>query len=108
MLLFNNQSVAQLKKNGLVPTLFIIILAWLSVNPGRRVKIKSMLSFSENTETGHNCILSESYKVGEIIYKGRNVSLWYADNIFDLRLGDMNGGILHAGDIGYFDDDNYF
>lgn len=55
-----------------------------------------------------NSVLSESYKVGEIIYKGRNVSLGYADNIFDLCRGDLNCGVLHTGDIGYFDDDNYF
>lgn len=55
-----------------------------------------------------NSVLSESYKVGEIIYKGRNVSLGYADNQYDLCLGDLNCGILHTGDIGYFDNDNYF
>ena len=45
---------------------------------------------------------------GELIYKGANVFLGYAESLFDLSKKDENNGILHTGDLAYFDQDGYF
>ncbi len=45
---------------------------------------------------------------GELIYKGDNVCLGYAESRADLRKGDENGGVLHTGDVARFDADGYF
>ncbi|MCM1236119.1 MAG: AMP-binding protein [Ruminococcus flavefaciens] len=44
---------------------------------------------------------------GEIIYKGGNVCLGYANDYRDLSCGDDNHGILETGDIGYLDQDGF-
>jgi long-chain acyl-CoA synthetase len=46
--------------------------------------------------------------IGELIYKGANVSLGYAGSLFDLSKKDENNGILRTGDMAYFDQDGYF
>ena len=46
--------------------------------------------------------------VGELIYKGKNVSLGYASCIADLKKGDENKGILHTGDLATRDVDGYY
>ncbi|MGE6490026.1 AMP-binding protein [Paenisporosarcina sp. NPDC076898] len=46
--------------------------------------------------------------IGELIYKGANVSLGYAESLFDLSKKDENNGILRTGDMAYFDQDGYF
>ena len=45
---------------------------------------------------------------GELIYKGKNVCLGYANNIEDLSLGDKNNGVLKTGDIAYKDKDDFY
>jgi long-chain acyl-CoA synthetase len=50
----------------------------------------------------------ESDKVGELVYKGPNVSLGYAECGDDLEKGDENEGILITGDLAKKDDDNYY
>ncbi|WP_246942919.1 AMP-binding protein [Bacillus pinisoli] len=45
---------------------------------------------------------------GELIYKGANVSLGYAESLFDLSKKDENNGILRTGDQAFFDQDGYF
>jgi len=45
---------------------------------------------------------------GELVFKGGNVSLGYAENCFDLASGDQNGGILKTGDIAERDDDGFY
>jgi acyl-CoA synthetase (AMP-forming)/AMP-acid ligase II len=45
---------------------------------------------------------------GELIYKGANVSLGYAESLFDLSKEDENNGILRTGDMAYFDQDGYY
>lgn len=45
---------------------------------------------------------------GELIYQGPNVSLGYAESSADLSKKDENGGLLHTGDLAYFDEDGYF
>ncbi|RHW33983.1 AMP-dependent synthetase [Lysinibacillus yapensis] len=46
--------------------------------------------------------------IGELIYIGENVSLGYAESLFDLSKKDENNGILRTGDMAYFDQDGYF
>ncbi|RKJ53444.1 AMP-dependent synthetase [bacterium 1XD42-1] len=45
---------------------------------------------------------------GELLYYGDNVSLGYAQNRFDLSLGDDNHGVLHTGDIAKRDEDGFY
>lgn len=45
---------------------------------------------------------------GELVYRGANVSLGYAETPADLALGDMNHGVLHTGDVAQFDADGYY
>lgn len=45
---------------------------------------------------------------GELIYKGENVSMGYAECANDLLKGDENHGILHTGDMARVDEDGYY
>ena len=45
---------------------------------------------------------------GEIVYRGKNVSMGYANNVADLESGDKNKGILYTGDLAKRDKDGYF
>jgi long-chain acyl-CoA synthetase len=45
---------------------------------------------------------------GELIYKGDNVMMGYAENRGDLARGDDMNGILHTGDLAYRDQNGYF
>jgi long-chain acyl-CoA synthetase len=54
-------------------------------------------------------IVIEGYdKIGELVYKGKNVSLGYAEKGDDLEKGDENFGILYTGDIAKRDIDNFY
>lgn len=44
---------------------------------------------------------------GEIAYVGPNVMLGYAEGADDLALGDVQGGRLATGDIGYLDEEGF-
>ena len=55
-----------------------------------------------------NKIINKNFKIGEIVYKGKNVCLGYANNIKDLYKGDLNKGKLFTGDIGYKDNHGFF
>ena len=46
--------------------------------------------------------------VGQLVYRGQNVSLGYADSFKDLQLGDQNQSVLHTGDLAYFDENNLY
>ena len=52
--------------------------------------------------------ISKPFVNGELVFKGNNVSLGYANNIKDLKKGDENNKILYTGDIAYKDKDNYY
>ena len=45
---------------------------------------------------------------GELVYKGANVCMGYAEKREDLRLGDNNQGVLHTGDIARVDADGFY
>ena len=47
-------------------------------------------------------------EVGEIVYRGENVMLGYAEISADLSKGDELNGILFTGDLGYMDADGFF
>ncbi|MBM2618126.1 AMP-binding protein [Actinoplanes sp. LDG1-06] len=43
----------------------------------------------------------------EVVYRGPNVMMGYADTAADLALGDTQGGELHTGDLGRIDDEGF-
>jgi long-chain acyl-CoA synthetase len=45
---------------------------------------------------------------GELVYKGKNVSMGYAECASDLEKGDENKGILYTGDLAKKDLDNFY
>ena len=47
-------------------------------------------------------------EVGEIVYKGDNVMLGYAETLDDLSKGDELNGFLSTGDLGYKDEEGFF
>jgi acyl-CoA synthetase (AMP-forming)/AMP-acid ligase II len=65
--------------------------------PGGRLSIR-LESGAETTEPRI---------AGEVVYRGRNVMLGYASSAADLVRGDVLGGVLRTGDLGYLDEDGY-
>ncbi len=53
-------------------------------------------------------VITEPNKVGELIYKGRNVTMGYAQCRADLSKGDENHGVLVTGDMAKFDEDGLY
>ena len=53
-------------------------------------------------------VIREPGAPGELIYRGDNVTLGYAENRFDLALGDERRGVLETGDVAYFDEDGFY
>lgn len=49
-----------------------------------------------------------SNKIGELVYRGKNVFMGYSNNLNDLGKGDVNNGIFKTGDYAYRDKDNYY
>ncbi len=45
---------------------------------------------------------------GELVYRGNNVCLGYAQKLSDLSLPDSNKGLLKTGDIAYRDNDGFY
>jgi long-chain acyl-CoA synthetase len=58
------------------------------------------------TESGNELIGANL--VGELVYRGANVCMGYADSRYDLSLGDVNCSILHTGDLAERDEDGYY
>jgi acyl-CoA synthetase (AMP-forming)/AMP-acid ligase II len=50
---------------------------------------------------------SFSVEDDEVVYRGPNVMMGYADTAADLAKGDELGGVLHTGDLGRLDDDGF-
>jgi len=59
-------------------------------------------------EDKHGNKVTASHQPGELVFKGKNVSHGYAENRFDLALGDQNHGTLKTGDIAEQDDDGFY
>ncbi|MEJ8552671.1 AMP-binding protein [Tepidibacter sp. Z1-5] len=57
-------------------------------------------------DNGH--IIQKSNVSAELVYKGPNVTLGYAESIEDLALGDENNGVLKTGDIAKIDEDGFY
>ncbi len=55
----------------------------------------------DGSETTHPKI------VGEVVYRGPNVMMGYADDEAGLAKGDEQGGVLPTGDLGYLDEDGF-
>jgi long-chain acyl-CoA synthetase len=53
-------------------------------------------------------VINQSNETGELVYKGKNVSLGYASAAQDLIKGDENNGILLTGDLALRDDDGFY
>lgn len=50
---------------------------------------------------------ASNHEIGELVYRGGNVALGYAESEDDLALGDEWKGVLKTGDLGYFDNDGF-
>ncbi len=63
---------------------------------------------------GGRFILKDTFKniqnkiIGEIVYKGKNVSLGYASSFKDLKKGDKNFNILKTGDLASKDKEGFY
>ena len=53
-------------------------------------------------------VITDSYKTGELIYDGPNVTMGYAVDRRSLMTGDENHGRLATGDLAYRDDDGFY
>lgn len=53
-------------------------------------------------------VITETNKVGELVYYGDNVTLGYAECRDDLAKGDERGGRLETGDMAKCDEDGYY
>ncbi len=56
----------------------------------------------------HNACFTEAERVGELIDRGENVMLGYAEVMADLALGDSLAGELATGDMAKRDDDGFY
>ena len=52
--------------------------------------------------------IKEKNKKGELVYKGKNVCMGYAQNFKELSFSDKKKGLLHTGDIAYKDKDGFY
>lgn len=54
------------------------------------------------------CPVAGSDGLEELVYRGPNVMMGYAETLADLALGDVQGGVLQTGDLGRVDGDGYY
>jgi acyl-coenzyme A synthetase/AMP-(fatty) acid ligase len=52
--------------------------------------------------------IEASGQLGELVYRGENVALGYAECRADLEHGDVWGGVLRTGDLARRDDDGFY
>jgi len=53
-------------------------------------------------------VITSPFVIGELVYRGDNVCLGYAEKAEDLMRGDDNRGVLHTGDMGYRDAEGFY
>ena len=58
-------------------------------------------------ENENGKIIEEPFKEGELIYSGKNVTMGYSMNCYDLSSGETKG-VLRTGDIAMFDNNRFF
>jgi long-chain acyl-CoA synthetase len=63
---------------------------------------------SFSLEDENNIVINNNKKVGELVYRGNNVTMGYADSCFDLHKGDVNNGMLHTGDLAKRDAEGFY
>jgi long-chain acyl-CoA synthetase len=56
----------------------------------------------------HGTLINGANVAGEIVYRGPNVMLGYAESVDDLRRGDDCAGVLRTGDLAYRDDEGFY
>jgi len=59
-------------------------------------------------EDGNGNIIKNINTIGELIYKGDNVTLGYSESYLDLCKGDENHGIMRTGDLAKRDQDGFY
>jgi len=59
-------------------------------------------------EDANGQVISQNDTVGELVYKGPNVTMGYATNYQDLSKGDINKGVLKTGDFAKRDKDGFY
>ena len=69
---------------------------------------KPLKGYKMNLVSKNKKLIKKNNQEGEIVFRGKNVSLGYAKSLKDLRTGDINKKILYTGDIAYRDNDNYY
>ncbi len=57
---------------------------------------------------GNGNPILEPYQSGELVYRGENVTLGYAEGRKDLDKEDSFGGVLHTGDVAQTDEEGFF
>ena len=53
-------------------------------------------------------LITDRHVIGEIVFKGPNVTLGYAESGQDLMKGDERQGVYQTGDLAYFDEDGCY
>ncbi len=59
-------------------------------------------------EDDNGNVIPDSDTVGELVYKGDDVTMGYAASCADLSKGDENGGVLKTGDMAKRDTDGFY
>ena len=115
-----NDSIKYIKKNFLKKLKFYAMYGQTEASPrmsflswkkffskaksiGKPLKSCKMELVDENYKK-----INEINKTGEIIFYGKNVSLGYAKNFYDLKKGNKNKFKLLTGDLAYKDKDDFF
>lgn len=53
-------------------------------------------------------VITTPHVEGEMCYRGKNVTMGYAQKVEDLALGDERNGFIRTGDLAYFDEDGCY
>ena len=64
--------------------------------------------FSLESDQSSAFSIQNSVTQGELVYRGPNVSMGYAECAEDLSKGDENHGVLHTGDMARVDEDGFY